>query len=352
VTPAPRLIAAGLALALSLPAAARAQASGPDRAAAQALFDDARRLMGDKRYAEACPKFEESQRIDPGVGTLLNLAECQTLTGKTASAWANFLEAAYQAKAAGQSKREMTARARAAAIEPKLSKLTIIAGGDAASAEIKRDGKVISPSFWGTAMPIDPGDHTVTATAPGKKPWTTTITVNPDGHLATISVPQLEPEPPPLPPPVVVAPPPPPPPPPPVVVAPPPPPPPPPPDPGRGARRVAGIVVGLAGLGGLGAGAYFAVQASSKNNQSLGMCLVKQPAMCSPTGVSLRNDALSDGNIATVAIVVGGAAAVTGLVLLISSAQPSAPARTGSLSLTLGTGPSGGGAVGLKGSFQ
>jgi hypothetical protein len=327
--PAPRWIAAGLALALSLPVAARADVTGPDRAAAQALFDDGRRLMGDKRYAEACPKFEESQRIDPGLGTLLNLAECQMQTGKTASAWANFLEAAYQAKAAGQSKREMTARARAAALEPKLSRLTIIAGGDAASAEIKRDGKVVSPSLWGTPVPVDPGDHTVTVAAPGKKPWTSTVTVNPDGHQATISVPQLEP----------------------VVVA-PPPPPALPPDPGRGSRRVAGIIVGIAGLGGLGAGAYFAVQAKNKNNQSLSDCLMKQPTQCSNTGVSLRNDALSDGNVATAAIVLGGAVAVTGLVLLISSAKPSAPARTGSLSITLGTGPSGGGAVGLKGSFQ
>src|SRR5512138_2397422 len=113
-------LAAGLALAAALPA--RADTTAEQRAAAQALFDDARRLMADKKYAEACPKLEESQRLDPGIGTLLNLAECQSLTGRTASAWANFLEAAYQAKAAGQAKRENTARSRAAALEPKLSR--------------------------------------------------------------------------------------------------------------------------------------------------------------------------------------------------------------------------------------
>jgi serine/threonine-protein kinase len=349
--------AACLALALSTPLAARADVSAADRAAAQALFDDGRRLMADKKYAEACPKFEESYRIEPGVGTLLNLAECQSQIGLTASAWANFLEAAYQAKVANEPKREMAARGRAAALEPKLSRLTIIAAGAAGAAEIKRDGKVVSPQLWGTPVPIDPGDHTVSASAPGKKPWSTTVTVKPDGQQVTVSVPQLEAagaSPPPVPAPAPAPPPPPPPAPapaPPPVVAAPPPPPPPPPDTSRGARRVAGIVVGLAGLGGLGAGAAFTVMAKNKNNQSLKQCLPNDPTMCSSAGVTLRNDALADGNIATVGIVIGGAAAVTGLVLLLTTVSSSAPARTGGVSLTAGVGPSGG-VFGLKGSFQ
>src|ERR1700712_2696749 len=88
-------------------------AMAADPAAAQALFNDAKQLMTTGRYAEACPKLEESQRLDPGVGTLFHLADCDEHVGKTASAWAAFLEVAAEAKSSGQPARERVARDRA-----------------------------------------------------------------------------------------------------------------------------------------------------------------------------------------------------------------------------------------------
>ena len=356
----PSLVASSLLLvALAAPLAAYADPSAAQRAEAQALFDDARKLMADRRFGDACPKLEASQRIDPGLGTLLNLAECQAQTGKTASAWANFLEAAYEAKAAGQTNRENAARAKASKLEARLSRVKILAS-DPATMELSRDGVVLPPSLLGTAVPVDPGEHVLRATAAGKKPWETTFTVKDDGQPITISVPRLEVEepaaPPPLVPPPVVAPPPPvvAPPPAPVVVLPPPeplPPPAPPEDGGRTGRRVGGIVLGVVGLGGVVVGSVFGLKAKQQYKDSLADCN-KPPDQntCVSAGVTLRNTARRSGDISTVGFIAGGAVLAGGIGLLVSSI-PGKPAASAGVSVTVAMDPGRSAALGLKGAF-
>src|SRR6478752_6509904 len=104
---------------------ALAQTSASDKAAAEALFDQGVRLMKQNSFAEACPKLEESERIDPAVGTLLYLGECYERAGKTASAWATFREAASLANNMNQGDRARVAGSRAQDLEPRLSRLSI-----------------------------------------------------------------------------------------------------------------------------------------------------------------------------------------------------------------------------------
>ncbi|WP_437874295.1 hypothetical protein [Sorangium sp. So ce513] len=163
-----------------------------DTAAAQALFDAARQLMAQGKHADACPKLEESQRLDPGIGTQFNLAVCYEQIGRTASAWSMFLEVAGAAKAAGQVEREKVARQRATALEPRLIRLTITAPGDApADLQVKRDGAVVGRAQWGIPVPVDPGKHTIEATAGGKAPFTKTIELNRAGTSETVAIPPL-----------------------------------------------------------------------------------------------------------------------------------------------------------------
>lgn len=170
-----------------------AQGSQSDKVAADALFDAARELMELGKYDEACPKLADSQRLDPGIGTLLNLGRCYSANGQTASAWATYREAAAAARAEGQAEREALARDEASKLEPRLTRVIIrvFDGGAAAGVTVKRDGEELPQSLWGVPMPVDPGQHTMEASAPGKTPRNATFEAKGEGAVIEVKVPPL-----------------------------------------------------------------------------------------------------------------------------------------------------------------
>src|SRR5438128_7591778 len=111
------------ALIAIVPAPARADATGAARA--DALFRDAKQLIDQGRLREACEKFAESQRLDPALGTLLNLADCHAQSGQVAAARAEFVVAAELAVQRGEKAREAFARAEVAKLEKQLARLTL-----------------------------------------------------------------------------------------------------------------------------------------------------------------------------------------------------------------------------------
>jgi hypothetical protein len=88
--------------------------SSPDAATAEALFNEGRQLLSQGRVAEACPRFEASYKVDPGVGTLFNLAACEEQLGHVPRACDLFRKAAEVTHARGQQERERVARDRLA----------------------------------------------------------------------------------------------------------------------------------------------------------------------------------------------------------------------------------------------
>ena len=154
-----------LVAALAVPGIARA---GSNAAAAQALFEEARALIAAGDYAAGCAKLEGSQALDAGPGTQYNLALCYEKRGRTASAWATYLEAAAAYQATSRPDWEAKARARARALAPTLSKLTVVvAPGAPGDLVITRDGVPIVASERGAAIPVDPGGHVIEAKASG-----------------------------------------------------------------------------------------------------------------------------------------------------------------------------------------
>src|SRR4051812_31669550 len=187
---------AACAIGSLLASHARAEASASQKAAAEALFDDGVKAMKSGHFAEACPKLEESERIDPGIGTLLYLGECYEKTGRTASAWATFREAASAAQAQGETERTRVASSRADRLQPGLSKLTIRVAPETAqlaSLRITRDNAVLVNALFGVAIPVDPGKYHIVATAEGFQNFETELEVGPNGDSKALEIPTLKP---------------------------------------------------------------------------------------------------------------------------------------------------------------
>ncbi len=189
-TLAPVLVAAASAL-LQKPALA----APTDSALAETLYQEARALVEQGNYTEACPKFAESYRVAPATGTLLNLAACHEAQGKFASAWAEFQAASVASRRDGRSDRVQYADEHAKDLFPKLSRLTITAapGVDASTLEITLDGTVVGAATLGVAVPLDPGEHLIDARSPGKEPFSAAVTLGPVADQASVVIPALAP---------------------------------------------------------------------------------------------------------------------------------------------------------------
>jgi hypothetical protein len=299
---------------------ARAQ-DGSQRAEAIALFDEARALMQKGDYAAACPKLQQAQRLSPGVGILYNLADCQEHTGKLASAWAGFREAAALAASSGQTEREADARKRAQALEPRLVRLQIEVEKPVPGLRVTRNDVELGEAQWGVALPVDPSLYVVKAEAPGQQPWQTTITADQEGRTLKVVVPRLSDAgggPPPAPVPDAAP------------DAAPAPAPPPQPEPlptydDRPWQMPLGV--GLFAVGGAALVATAALAGVAKSKADGADC--DEADLCSQDGVDRRDEALLLGNVAT-GLLVGGAV-VGGIGLVVWLTAPSASSSEAAL---------------------
>ena len=307
-----------LLLTLAITSAAHAAPSTQDKANAQTLFETGVAMVGKGDFAEACPKLEESQRLDPGIGTQFQLARCYEGQGRVASAWILYMDVADAAKAGGQGDRERVARQKADAVAARLPRLQIDVAAPSRSAEVKRDGEVIGPPQWGAAFPVDPGKHTVTAKLAGRRAFEIEVDAK-EGKTVTVTIPELA-----VAPvaeatsaaPVVATP-----------VA---------PEPKeKSSQRTIALVVGGAGVVGLGVGVVLGLSAKSKYDGA--SCT---DGHCDQSGYDTRNDAIKTANVGSIVGGLGLLAAGAGAVLWFTA--PSSDAAT------VGVSPGG---VALRGRF-
>ena len=308
-----RLIRATLGIVIALAAICCAspgfaQESAADKAAADALFSDAKKLMKQKKYDEACAKLAESLKLSQRLGTLLNLANCHATQGKTASAWAEFNEALAIAKRDNNKERADFARKNADKLEKQLVRLSFELPKGLDGASLSLDGKQIGPGALGTPLPIDPGPHFVEVSAPGKKAWTKQLVIENKPGTITQQVPALEPEevasapaPEPAPSPQVAD------------------------KPRHKAsssnKTLAWVAMG-AGVVGVGVGSYFGLRTFSKKSEADDHCgkAIGQSdsKRCDAAGVDLRDQAKSSATLSTVGFSVGALGLGVGIALLLT----------------------------------
>lgn len=183
--------AVGLALLLSV-SSARAQdadvktAADPDK-----LFADAMTLVSEDHFAEAIPKLEEAQRIDPGIGTQFNLAVCYAKVGRLALAWRNFTQVEVLAGAAGKKERAEAARAQLEGLRPRVAHVSLRVAAPGA-VTVRVDGNVVTPDEL-SFVPLDRGEHKIEVAAAGRKPFEETVIVVGEGEGHEVVVPSLSP---------------------------------------------------------------------------------------------------------------------------------------------------------------
>jgi hypothetical protein len=293
----PRAVAA-LVLASVLLGPAIARADSEDQAAAESLFADARALLREGKVPEACRKFSASYRLDHAAGALLNLALCHEKEGKIASAWAEYKQSVLEARRAGRVEREQVASEAAAALEPRLPKLTVVVPPESrvSGLEVIRNESPIEQGGWGTPLPVDPGAISIVVRAPGYKAWSTSVTIEPAQALS-VSVPVLE---------VDEA----------TAILP----------PWWTPRRKIGVAIGSAGVVALGVGTYFGIAALHAKQLALNDCpTFDNELRCNSNGSSDSHVAVERAWVSDIALGVG-LVSVAAATYLIVSGRPSAPA--------------------------
>jgi hypothetical protein len=285
-----------------------APAIADETAAAEAEFVRARKLLADGKTGEACQAFTNSQRLDPQMGTLYNLALCHDKVGKLASAWKAFRELAQRD---GNARRRRDAARRADELTPRLTSLLVTMPAATPGLVVTSNGEDIT-RLIGIATPVDPETYEIVARAPDRADFRATVRVTGEGMTITVAIPALEPSPPVIarPAPRVAAP----------SVAdadivehe------PPPRTEPRSSRRTIALAVGGTGVAVTAVGAYFGVRAYGKWSDAEDAC--GGDAVCATPEDLARSRELTEqsrtaGNVATAMIGVGAAAVVGGTVL-------------------------------------
>jgi tetratricopeptide (TPR) repeat protein len=126
---------------------------------ADELFKKGKKLLAEKQYAEACIAFEDSDRIDPGIGAKLNVARCYQEWGKLATAW-RWFSAAEKMAAQAKDARAQKIHELVTEVDASVPRLTVRIPNEPGGV-VKIDGLQLDTGASGAEQRVDPGPHQV-----------------------------------------------------------------------------------------------------------------------------------------------------------------------------------------------
>ena len=191
------LVAAACALARVVSAESPPAEAGETRAEAQRTFTQAQQLFDAGKIEAALEAFRSSHAAYPSPNSRLYIARCLRDLGRHAEAYAEFkavlLDAAEADDADRYSPTLEAASLERASLRPRLGMLRLTVPDDVPGVEVKVGSRVVPRADYGQPIPVDPGTVTVSATAPGRRPFLRTYSIAAgERPAATVVLPPTE----------------------------------------------------------------------------------------------------------------------------------------------------------------
>jgi len=149
------------------------QASGQEdtnasgRKEAEGAFVRGREAMRTGDYERACRWFAASDRVAPAPGTVLNLALCEERLGHLSASEEHF--ARFLILAPPHDDRREIVVANLEALRVRIPRLVVRAPlSEHAGARLELDGRALSPGELGVPLALDPGEHELAFSVPGR----------------------------------------------------------------------------------------------------------------------------------------------------------------------------------------
>ena len=178
------LVTAAALCAAPAPVAAQ---SAADVAVAREIFIEGSELARQGRWEQARERYERSLAIKRAPITLYSLGVAQQQTGQLVEALESFRAFLVEPSAPATKSYEKLARKAVQELEQSVAELELrLSPGDAAGLEVKIDGVVVPAAALDRLRPVNPGDHTVTASAPGYREAGRSVAATPGSRVVVV----------------------------------------------------------------------------------------------------------------------------------------------------------------------